>query len=140
MKIEIARVLVDFGAVVLIWLVQLIVYPSFLYFNDKELMKWHILYTRRVTYLVAPIMCTQTGIIAYQILTDSNWLHVLSASICVLLWLLTFFETVPLHHKIDLGKEVKSSALMLVQINKKKNCLVDSSFHNFYLSNYILRI
>lgn len=123
MNIEIARLVVDFGAVVLIWMVQLIVYPSFLYFNDKELMKWHIPYTKRVTYIVAPIMFAQTGIIAYQILTQFNWLHLLSTIICGLLWLLTFFEAVPLHHKIDLGKEVKSSAKLLVQINKKRTAL-----------------
>ncbi|MFT7085375.1 MAG: hypothetical protein ACJAV5_001092, partial [Vicingaceae bacterium] len=33
------------------------------------------------------------------------------------------FEAVPLHQKIDLGKEVKLAALMLVQINKKRTAL-----------------
>ncbi|MFT6165867.1 MAG: hypothetical protein ACJASF_000550 [Vicingaceae bacterium] len=123
MKIEIARVLVDFGAVVLIWMVQLIIYPSFLYFSDKDLMKWHVPYTKRVTFIVAPIMFIQSGIIAYQIFNKFNWLHLLSSIICGLLWLLTFFEAVPLHQKIDLGKEVKLAALMLVQINKKRTAL-----------------
>ena len=32
-----ARTSVDFGLVVLIWLVQLIIYPSFRYYNTAEL-------------------------------------------------------------------------------------------------------
>ena len=43
MTIDIARVIIDFGAVVLIWMVQLVVYPSFTYFQKKELMDWHLL-------------------------------------------------------------------------------------------------
>ena len=123
MNIEIARVIVDFGAVVLIWMIQLIVYPSFLYFSDKDLIKWHIHYRQLVTFIVAPIMFAQTGIIAFQILTEFNWLHLLSSIICGLLWLLTFFEAVPLHHKIDKNEELKSNCKKLVQINKKRTAL-----------------
>ena len=123
MNIEIARVIVDFGAVVLIWMVQLIVYPSFLYFSDKDLVKWHIPYTKRVTFIVAPIMFAQTGIIAFQIFTESTWLHLVSSVICASLWLLTFFEAVPLHHKIDLNQDLNSTSKKLVEINKKRTAL-----------------
>jgi len=123
MNIEIARVLVDFGAVVLIWMVQLVVYPSFLYFSDKELMKWHIPYTRNVTFIVAPLMFSQTGIITYQIFNEFNWIHLVSAIICAVLWLLTFFEAVPLHHKIGLNTDLESTSKKLIQINKKRTAL-----------------
>ena len=123
MMIDIARVIIDFGAVVLIWMVQLVVYPSFTYFQKKELMNWHLPYTQRVTFVVAPIMFIQTGIIAYQTWTSFNVLNGISALICLSLWLLTFLEAVPLHHQIDLGKEVELSAKKLVQINKKRTAL-----------------
>jgi hypothetical protein len=121
--VEIARAIVDFGAVVLIWMVQLIVYPSFLYFSDKDLVKWHMPYTQRVTFIVAPIMFAQTGIIAYQVFTQYHWIHLVSALILSALWALTFFEAVPLHHKIDIQKDIKSSSKKLVQINKKRTAL-----------------
>lgn len=123
MTVDIARVIVDFGAVVLIWMVQLVVYPSFIYYQKKDLMNWHLPYTQRVTFVVAPIMFTQTGIIAYQTWTDFNVINSFSALICLSLWLLTFLEAVPLHHKIDLGNEVELSAQKLVQINKKRTLL-----------------
>jgi hypothetical protein len=123
MTLEIARVIIDFGAVVLIWMVQLVIYPSFVYYADKDLLKWHIPYTQRVTFIVAPIMFSQTGIIAYQTFTEFNYLNLLSAVICGSLWLLTFFEAVPLHHKIDMNQEVQATSQNLIRINKKRTAL-----------------
>ncbi|MFT7429007.1 MAG: hypothetical protein ACI9IZ_001504, partial [Nonlabens sp.] len=39
--LDLLQLLVDFGLVVLIWIVQLIIYPSFLYYGSKTLNKWH---------------------------------------------------------------------------------------------------
>lgn len=123
MTIDIARVIIDFGAVVLIWMVQLVVYPSFTYFQKKELMDWHLLYTNRITYIVAPIMFIQSGVITYQSWIHFSILNGISVLICLSLWLFTFLEAVPLHHQIDLGNEVERSAKKLVQINKKRAAL-----------------
>ena len=45
MEIEAIRSVVDFGAVVLIWLVQLVIYPSFLHYAESDLVNWHKIYT-----------------------------------------------------------------------------------------------
>lgn len=123
MNIEIARAIVDFGAVVLIWMVQLIVYPSFLYFSNQELKKWHVPYTQKVTFIVAPIMFAQTGIIAYQNWVELTSSNIFSAVICATLWLLTFFEAVPLHAKIDHGDHLQETCKKLIRINKKRTAL-----------------
>ncbi len=123
MNIEIARAIIDFGAVVLIWMVQLVVYPSFVYFAEEDLRKWHLVYTKHVSYIVAPIMFLQTGIIAFQFFLAFTWLNALSAIICLLLWGLTFFEAVPLHHKIDFEEKNKEAGEALVRINKKRTAL-----------------
>ena len=120
MTIDIARVIIDFGAVVLIWMVQLVVYPSFTYFQKKELMDWHLLYTNRITYIVAPIIFIQSGVITYQSWIHFSILNGISVLICLNLWLFTFLEAVPLHHQIDLGNEVERSSKKMVQINKKR--------------------
>ncbi|MFT6745260.1 MAG: hypothetical protein ACJAR8_001821, partial [Bacteroidia bacterium] len=76
MDFDTARLIVDFGLVVLIWMVQLIVYPSFLFYKDTELITWHTKYTPRITKIVAPLMFAQLslsvfglfqGITAYSI-------------------------------------------------------------------------
>ena len=43
--------LVDAGLVVLIWMVQLIIYPSFLHY-DNNLVEWHHKYTSRIALIV----------------------------------------------------------------------------------------
>ena len=88
--IELFRVVVDFGLVILIWMVQLIIYPSFIFYQQNDLAKWHSVYTGKITILVAPLMFAQTGLIGYQVLNELSVFIVSSAVICATLWLLTF--------------------------------------------------
>ncbi len=48
MSLEIIRLLLDFGLVVLIWMIQGIVYPSFLDYNTENLAVWHRKYMNRL--------------------------------------------------------------------------------------------
>lgn len=121
--IEIARIVVDFGLVILIWMVQLVVYPGFLYYEKQDLVKWHTIYTQKITFVVAPLMFAQTGIIAYQNLSNFSLFTILSGIICASLWALTFFEAIPLHQKIDQSINLKSTCENLVRINKKRTAL-----------------
>lgn len=121
--IELFRVVVDFGLVILIWMVQLIVYPSFLFYQQTDLAKWHSIYTGKITLIVAPLMFAQTGLIAYQNLSNFSLFSLNSALLCAALWLLTFFEAVPLHQKIDKQFDLKNTCEKLVQINKKRTAM-----------------
>ena len=121
--IELFRVIVDFGLVVLIWMVQLIVYPSFLFYQQTDLAKWHSIYTGKITLIVAPLMFAQTGLIAYQNWSNFSLFSLSSALLCATLWLLTFFEAVPLHQKIDQAVDVEETCKKLVHINKKRTAL-----------------
>ena len=56
MNLEYIRLLVDAGFIVLIWAVQLVIYPSFKFYSNANLLKWHRLYTKRVTVIVLPLM------------------------------------------------------------------------------------
>lgn len=59
MNIDLVRLLLDFGLVVLIWIVQLVIYPSLCYYQDKDLAKWHKIYTQRIGVIVGPLMIAQ---------------------------------------------------------------------------------
>ena len=67
MSIAVLRLGIDFGLVVLIWMIQLIVYPSFLHYTTTNLIKWHRKYTPLIGYIVGPLMLLQLGISIYQI-------------------------------------------------------------------------
>ncbi len=118
MELFLWRVIVDFGLLVLIWMVQLVVYPSFSYYAKDDLMRWHPRYTSSITFIVAPLMFIQTGIIAYQCFLDGLLIqHIVSAALLASVWLLTFLVAVPLHQKIEKGTDYRHFSHKLVGIN-----------------------
>ena len=123
MTLDLARLLVDFGFVVLIWAVQLVIYPSFNYYSKENLFTWHKSYTARVTLIVLPLMFSQLILATIQLFSFQNWYSVSSILIIVILWLLTFLVFVPLHQGIDNEKPVKDACLKLVKINWSRTIL-----------------
>ena len=109
--------LVSFGLVVLIWLVQLIIYPNFQYLSDTQRTEWHRFYTPRITVIVAPLMILQLIAAIYLLFLDLTILNAIATLLIVLNWLITFIFFVPLHVKI--GRKVidKRSLISLVHIN-----------------------
>ena len=61
--------LVDIGLVVLIWMVQLIVYPSFTFYSKENLVNWHQKYTARIAVIVIPLMFLQLILVIVDIRT-----------------------------------------------------------------------
>lgn len=111
------RCMVDFGLLTFIWSVQLVIYPSFMYFNKNDLLKWHPKYTQLVTYIVAPLLFMQTGLIAYQFLNIINFYSIASLILCGFCWLSTFFWAIPLHQQLENGNELFSTCKQLIQMN-----------------------
>ena len=114
---EIWRVSIDFGLVILIWMTQLIVYPSFTYFQPADLEKWHIKYTPKITLIVAPLMFGQVGILLWQFFYAFNWSVVASGVLVATVWINTFFYAVPLHEQITKKEDMLPSARKLVKVN-----------------------
>lgn len=120
---EMARLLVDFGLVMLIWLVQIVIYPSFGYYTADRLKQWHDRYVIRITWFVAPLMFAQIGILAYQLLNSYDWSIMISAALVAAVWALTFFKAVPLHNEISQGKNLTSNCQKLVLYNWPRTVL-----------------
>ena len=109
--------LIDFGLVILIWMVQLVVYPSFKYYPASDLLKWHRAYTSAMTVVVVPLMLAQLILhgwrLYHEVSFDTGWLMLLVVSA----WLLTFTIFVPLHHKITANQELPVTLSKLVAYN-----------------------
>ena len=103
MYLPIVQLLLDFGLVVLIWIIQLIVYPSFLYYRNENLVAWHREYTSRFSFIVIPLMFGQLGISIYQVSTYANVYTALGLVIILLIWISTFLQFVPIHSNISKG-------------------------------------
>lgn len=112
-----ARLITDTAALVLIWLVQLVIYPAFLHFQRAGFTVWHRAYTRRVTYVVLPIMLSQLGVYAYLLFHDFGLLLGVNTALILLVWTITFFRAVPLHGALDVAEDHLPLAAQLVAVN-----------------------
>ena len=117
MTLAIIRLLLDFGLVVLIWMIQRIVYPSFLHYTAENLIIWHKEYTSRFSVIVIPLMIGQLGISIYQAIIVTNLYTVVSLVIVIIIWLSTFLQFVPIHSTISKGQVNEKTLNSLVSKN-----------------------
>ncbi len=122
------RTLLDFGMVVILWLVQLVIYPSFLSCDEKRLVAWHRRYTSRVAWVIIPVMFSQLLVVAWL-----SWQYPHPANLYALLallacWTLTFAVSVPLHRKIDAGDTTVLTLERLIRTNWPRTILWTAAF------------
>ncbi|HET8860443.1 hypothetical protein [Marivirga sp.] len=113
----------DFGLLILIWLVQLIIYPSFTYMENANLTAWHPKYTAMITVVVMPLMLFQIGSTFYLTFTSFNYILLIQSILIIVLWASTFFQAVPLHNQIEAGNDIHTAAINLVQANWKRTIM-----------------
>lgn len=111
------RVLVDFGLLVLIWMIQLIVYPSFLHYQKENLITWHKKYTLLISYIVAPLMLMQLGAAIFIIIREATAYNVLVLLLIGIIWATTFLQFVPIHSAISKGNFSEEQLQKLVNRN-----------------------
>lgn len=117
MELDLIKNIVDFGLVVLIWLVQLCIYPAFTYFKKDELLKWHKSYTPKITSVVLPLMATQLGLSIYFVYNEATTIALINLILVMLTWVSTFLIYVPLHNKIKANQTPLKSSKKLVDYN-----------------------
>lgn len=112
-----ARIAVDFGLVVLIWLVQLIIYPSFQYYSPAELSVWHPKYGNLITIVVGPLMLAQVILVGWSVQNRISGFTLASAALVALMWAATAFQAVPIHNAIAVGDATPETLQRLVNTN-----------------------
>lgn len=122
-QLPVWRHVIDFGLVVLIWLVQLIIYPSFRHVDPAQLQAWHKRYVGRIGSIVGPLMMTQVIVVSVQCTVALNFANALSI-ICVgLCWLSSFALSIPCHRKIEQGQGTAEVLDRLVGTNWPRTVL-----------------
>lgn len=117
MDINIIRLLFDAGLFVLIWMVQLVIYPSFLYYEKQNLVKWHNHYTKGLTIIVIPLMFGQLIMASIQLVELSSIKTIISFLMVCAVWISTFVQFVPIHNKISKNKVTEKLLQQLVNRN-----------------------
>lgn len=109
--------LIDFGLMVFIWTIQLVVYPSFKYYPSGSLLKWHSVYTTAVSIIVLPLMVSQIVLHGWRLWDNYSTVNLLKGLLVLSTWLVTFAIFVPLHSKIALNRELPETLSRLVAYN-----------------------
>jgi hypothetical protein len=122
------RTLLDFGMVVILWLVQLVIYPSFLVCELSRLVDWHRSYTSRVSWVIVPIMFSQLPLVAWLAWQDPNLANLAALATLVVCWILTFGISVPLHRKVEQGDTSAETRLRLTRTNWPRTFLWTLAF------------
>lgn len=86
-----------------IWLIQLIHYPSFVYISQSQFQQFHSQHTQVMGLLVGPVMVIELLAGLWLSMTVTTKYTLVHLFLVVCLWLLTFFISVPLHNKLASG-------------------------------------
>jgi len=95
-----------------IWLVQILHYPSFKFVSEKEFVTFEQFHIKRISYVVVPVMLVEitTAIIAY--LNHPSLLLLLNMIFNSLILLFTYALSVPYHNKLKEGKSLKTIKML----------------------------
>lgn len=111
------RLVFDTAALVLIWLVQLVIYPSFRHFSKERFRRWHVTYTQRITYVVLPVMLGQLALYGWLLMTDGGWNTWINLFLVLAVWAITFLHAVPLHDSLETDEDHLPASTRLVAVN-----------------------
>jgi hypothetical protein len=111
-----------------IWIVQVIVYPGLTRYPEGQLREWHALYTGRISAFVVPLMLAQIGLLAWGAYAGGGpAVHAMLAMV-LLAWGVTFKFSVPLHRRITRGEDSLGAARLLVRTNWPRTVLWSAVF------------
>ena len=101
-----ANLSISWALLILIWLVQLIIYPGFHRISPEEFAVYHRWYALRISSVVLPLMTAELILAVWWVLSDDYSSISLSAGLLVfIVWLSTFVLQVPIHNQLKTGKE-----------------------------------
>mgnify|MGYP003387066149 CR=1 FL=1 len=99
-KLNLLQLLFSSGLLVLIWLVQILHYPSFVFYERSEFAAAMEFHQRRISYLVLPLMLGELALAMTLVLRNPDLVNGLILGLIATVWTTTFFVQVPLHGQL----------------------------------------
>ncbi|NNF06127.1 MAG: hypothetical protein HKN21_05150 [Candidatus Eisenbacteria bacterium] len=100
----------------LVWFVQLVQYPLFASVDPGSFPDYHSSYLEKTRWAIAPMMLIELGTglwLALQLRSDFSWALAISLVLIVVVWLVTFFVSVPQHAILERGFDEKAWRTLL---------------------------
>ncbi len=97
---------ISWGLFLIIWLVQIIIYPGLSRIPSKGFVNYHRWYVKRISAIVLPMMICEVIItIRWLMLDHYSFYSSASALLVVIIWLSTFVLQLPIHKHLQFGKD-----------------------------------
>lgn len=87
----------------LIWLIQIVHYPSFRFLNPDRFREFHRFHNQSITFIVAPVMLIELFSGALYWYQEWNLFSGLNLLALMLIWMVTTFISVPAHNQLASG-------------------------------------
>lgn len=120
--------IINFALVILIWLVQLIIYPSFAHIVEDEFISWHRKYVRTISTIVTPLMAAQMVLIIVLLNYRLTWAHICMLLSVLVIWVSSFSLSVPCHKKLSINGKDQTVIGRLVGTNWIRTLLWSAVF------------
>lgn len=89
----------------LIWFIQIVHYPSFVFYDANNFKNGMLAHQKRISYLVIPLMLSELIISFWSIYLEPNLNNSILLGLIFFIWVSTYFLQVPIHtllaHKKD---------------------------------------
>jgi len=117
LNLEIIRLVTECLLVVMIWPIQLVIYPSFQKLNINDQARVHLHYTLLISAIASPIIIIHFITTGYELLLSTNLftiLRLLATSIAIAV---TFFLIAPIHLAILIFEPTNKQFIRITQRN-----------------------
>jgi len=114
----VAQMSVTLAMTGIIWMVQVVHYPLFSRVGAASFMRYHDDHTRRITYVVAPLMLAEAVAASYMLFDPPaffpSWAARVGTGLVVVVWASTFLGQVPVHGVLRRGFDPTAHATLVV--------------------------
>jgi len=103
-KLSYVNLILSVSLCTLIWIIQILHYPSFKFYSEttfNEAMSFH---QRRISYITLPLMLTELMVVLAMVINRPETHNFLLLGIVLLIWISTFLFQVPIHNKLLFNK------------------------------------
>ena len=89
----------------IIWLIQLVHYPSFRFIEKKDFVHFEFFHTKWITFIVMPMMILEIILQAYLVWKFPTQSYLITTCLLIIIWFTTFLFSVPVHNKLSSAKD-----------------------------------
>ena len=129
----ISRESIDLTMLVFLWLVQVIIYPSFKEISKESILHWHKAYQFKISIIMGPVMLFQFYVITFDVINSVSQVSIIRFLLLIASWLLTIMVSVPLHRKIERNEDLENSINKLIQTNVPRTL----TWTGIYLTHFL---